>query len=274
VKDDSAQGVDQPPVLLSFGLPDGSTHTVEVTGPGGTIRVAVGSPARRSSIWVIKSPKRKSDVYVTASALGGAQKFSLHAANDQHPADDWRYAWVSQDLAEDWTGNRERLMDRWDRPEASPEGWTKGLTIRVPHGHLSIMPPDEPQDDSVIYLPEPEVGRITAIYVALATPDLGGVHMQALPVDAYRLVNGEVVVVLWWQEKIHPDQVEEINGLGNSARLRLQADQVERLAAEVSTGTVRAGVFGHQEDGTRFVWDLRLESGDPTEPAPDTAPGA
>ena len=90
---------------------------------GAVLRIAVGEPGRRSSVWRIWSNRTASDVYVAARTVAGVQKFSFHESGA------WRYAWVGTPPG--GTADDDRAIDRWRRSAAGPAGWTKMLSIWV-----------------------------------------------------------------------------------------------------------------------------------------------
>jgi hypothetical protein len=111
--------------------------TFPLAGSGGTLRVAVGMPGRRSGVWRIWANRSKSDVYVAARSIAGIQKFSLHESGD------WRHQWVTPQQAEEFTADRNRVMDRWPRPPDGPGGWTKALSIWVLKQDVQEIEDDE-----------------------------------------------------------------------------------------------------------------------------------
>jgi hypothetical protein len=138
----------------------GPAQKIPITEIGGTVRVAVGEPGRRSSIWYVQAGKNSHCVYIFAQTLGGTQKFSLHQSGD------WRYAFTSE-FMEDPENTEfvdqldDRVRDSWRRPEGEIV-W--GPSIRVRGEDVSAL------DDSalrrpqqVIWLPAPPVGSATAI---------------------------------------------------------------------------------------------------------------
>ena len=94
----------------------GPAQKIPITEIGGTVRVAVGEPGRRSSIWYVQAGKNSHCVYIFAQTLGGTQKFSLHQSGD------WRYAFTSE-FMEDPENTEfvdqldDRVRDSWRRPE-------------------------------------------------------------------------------------------------------------------------------------------------------------
>ena len=182
------QSAAKAPPYLTIQLPGGEPQTHEVTGPPGVIRFAVGSHARRSSIWRVWSDSKRSDVYVGVRNFAGFQKFSLHESGQ------WHHAFVDADAAQG-QGFPSRYMDTWEKPENGPSGWTKALAVKVHSGSLS-----EPDDDNVMWLPDAPGGCLAII---------GDRHWRdrgqaELPVAAYRLANGNTVVVMHETERSLP----------------------------------------------------------------------
>ena len=157
--------VDRRETYLTIGFDDGTETTITLCPPGDGDRVAVGTATNSSSIWRMftsRSKKGGSDVFITAAALGTAQKISLHESGV------WRTAFHTEELAAKYghTGTPEhggdpRVLDRWQRPEGEG-GWTRGFSVFVPCGHLA--PATEPEDPKkpVTWLTEPQPGEVVA----------------------------------------------------------------------------------------------------------------
>ena len=186
-------GVSRPTSHVTLVLRDshGQQDSVEVHGPGGTIRVAVGRPGHRSSVWRIWANQNKSDVFVAARVLAGTQKFSLHESGD------WRNQWVTKEKAQRFTSKENRVLDQWPRPPARPGGWTTGLTIWVPSDDLLDITDDKQSLAGVDWIPEPPPDSAIGIHVVVAEPDRGFVTLRAAaPMDGFRLADGRVVLVV------------------------------------------------------------------------------
>ena len=183
-------GVSRPTSHVTLVLRDshGQQDSVDVHGPGGTIRVAVGRPGHRSSVWRVWANQNKSDVYVAARVLAGTQKFSLHESGD------WRNQWVTKEKAQRFTSQENRVLDQWPRPPAGLGGWTTGLTIWVPSVEVLDIADDKQPLAGVGWIPEPPPDSAFGIHVVVAEPDRGFVKLQAaVPMDGFRLADGRVV---------------------------------------------------------------------------------
>jgi hypothetical protein len=64
----------------------------------------------------------------------GGQKYSFHQSGD------WRHAWNTAGLAEEFTGPPRRLLDQWQRPEPDGFGWIRAFTIWVPSEDVIDVP--------------------------------------------------------------------------------------------------------------------------------------
>jgi len=81
-------------VVLCLETSKGQRATVNLGGPGGHIRFAVGEPGTAlSGVWTAWSNKNKSDIYVSTRSIAGLLKISLHESGD------WRLQWTNQDVA-------------------------------------------------------------------------------------------------------------------------------------------------------------------------------
>jgi hypothetical protein len=260
----SAQTCDQEPAVdetaetfLTIGFEDGTETRFTLGPPGEGNRVAVGSATNRSSIWRMftsKSQKAGSDVFITAAALGSAQKISLHESGV------WRNAWHSEDHAAKYGfmgkpehGGDPRVLDRWQRPEGR-SGWSRGLSVWVPYGHLAPSTDTDDPTKPVTWVPEPRPGELVGLHFVVAKPDQGELHLSGMfPVCGFRLRNSEAAIVVMSRAPV------------DEAVLR-EHEQKAREAAMPVVGQppykdeLRIGVFGHDSHGHRFVWDLSLQA--------------
>src|SRR4051794_37821610 len=72
----------------------GTPLRTAIDNPKRTIRIAVGQPYRRSSVWRFWANPSADDVYVATRTSAAQWKLSLHASGD------WRMQWVSRDPAQ------------------------------------------------------------------------------------------------------------------------------------------------------------------------------
>lgn len=235
-------------MTLSLANDDGELARKDISGPGGELRVGVGDPARRSAIWKVWANKSKSDVYVAARGLGATQKWSLHESGD------WRFQWTSPEHALRYTGESQRVIDRWSRPREIAGGWTKGISVWVPHGGLS-QAPDDPVDvrKPITFIPEPARGHAVGIHVVFASTDQGYVRTGgAIPVDGFWISSGEVVLVLAQQKRLTEKDMAWLRDNHGRAVAMLPTD----LSGD---STVRVSMHGQYDDAVRWVWDMGLE---------------
>ena len=251
VDDGPVPPADESPLSFTFQLPGGEPETHEVTGPPGVIRFAVGTHTRRSSIWRVWTNRNTSDVYVGVRNVTGVQKYSFHESGR------WHFAYSNNEAASRWAGSSNRFIEKWDRPDNAVVGWTRALAVKVPHGALSELP-DEPEDDKVVWLPEPPDGRIAVVGIGVVEPNRGMANMRGIPVDAYRLANGHAVVVVY-QMKEFTDEIRQ----WLSKKLTNMPAPYGQTAADLADMTrnlegLRMGLFGNDETGSRVVWDLAV----------------
>jgi hypothetical protein len=241
------------PLYLTFHLPGHEPETHEVTGPPGVIRFAVGTPARCSGVWRVWSGRRASDVYVGVRHYTEIQKYSLHETGR------WHHAFKDDDTAARYSNLETRFLEKWERPTDAPAGWTLALAVKVPSGSLSDIA-NPADDDDVLWLPDAPEGRIAVIGIGVVEPDRGTVNVRGLPVAAYRLANGNAVVVMYEQEEL-----TDVVRRNLSAKLSKVPVPRGRDAAEVvewfeTANAPRISLFGNDANGIRFVWDLKVDA--------------
>ncbi|MFI7001794.1 hypothetical protein [Nocardia sp. NPDC050175] len=187
-------------------------------------------------------------MYVAIRTLAGYQKWSLHESGD------WRFQWVTDARAAEFTDSTDRIIDRREQPaEVGTTGMTKGLAIWV--RHCDIVPIDDDDDPShakVQWLPAPPPGHAAGIHIVVARPDQGPVNViGAVPFDGFTLADGRVVLVLL----VRSEATEDV-----SVALReAQREALSRFTADWRTvAAPRLAISGFDEEGVRFVWDTAL----------------
>jgi hypothetical protein len=226
--------------------PDGTVSPLDLTGPGGVERLAMGDPGNRSAVWRFWANRNSSCVYVGVRTLTGAQKYSFHQSGI------WRLAWATRDEALRYTGSPDRLIDRWSRP---PDrlGWTPALTIWVPHGELSPTADADRPSSGAQFLPAPKPGKISGLQLMIVRPNLGIVTLRrALPVCGFALRNNEAAIVVLTVQGFDAEQATWID----EHRARARAVALRRVGKDLSA--TRMALYGATADGSRFVYDLSL----------------
>lgn len=239
------------PVKFTMWTSAGESETVELAGPGGTIRVVVGEPGRQSGTWRIWAPPNKSDVYIGVRAILGHQKWSLHESGD------WRHQWVSPEKAADSGKVHGRIIDRWAQPaEMGDSGWTKGFSIRVRHQNLIAVAdaPKAPKD--TLWIPTPPEGQFIGLHVAIARPSELAVPLNGLvPVDGFTLKDGRAVILGLTVEEVTDEHNEMI------ANALVAAIEVARQnGVDLSAvGATRCALSCTSAEGDRSVWDVAVD---------------
>lgn len=250
------------PTFLTYGLEDGTEHTVPVATVKDGLRVAIGGVNRRSSVW--RATTWKDEVYLTAGGLGQALKFSLHSSGI------WRLAYLSAEHAERYgaTGlpeysNDPRLLDRWEAPEPD-NGWMHALTVIVPHGHLSDMPEEvENPKKPILLLPEADPGELVALHFAVVRPDEGTITTQGMGlVAAFQLNKTRALVVLASRRAVSEHEQKWFDDIAIAAAAKAAENGIEAF-----DDPMRIGLFQQADNGNRRVMDLRMPTRERVEAA-------
>jgi hypothetical protein len=222
--------------------------------PGGNISMAWGEPTRRAAIWkVVANPK--GDVYVMERKTGRYLKASLHKKV-------WRYAWVER--AAEWSPMVEsfvemtgdRVIDRWDRPQALPGGTlTIGYTIFTTGEDIRIAKDDPTVTGKVGWLPPPAVGEMAYFTVALMKPNRQHIELRhALPVAAFSMKSGEALLITATRRAIKPEEKEQLRVV----RQRLALARPTLVANMPDSAEPRALMHAQNDSGGRHVFDFAL----------------
>jgi hypothetical protein len=242
-----AEATAREPVRLWVQLPDGSTETISISGPGGTIRISIGEPGHRGGVWRIWANKSTPDVYLANRQLS-VLKYSFHASGI------WRHAWSTPAHAQRITGNDNRLLDRWERPEPNAIGWTRAFTVWTPSEDVVDVPDDAQTKEDVIWLPQAPAGQMTGIHVVIASPNQGLANLRGtVPMAGFTLVSGEIVLVLMSQHAPDDEQRSEV------AAYREDLSKLGEQFDQGKVGAPRAALHGFENaTGHRLVYDLAI----------------
>ena len=201
---------------------DGSIdqHPVRRAGPGVALRFAAGEPGRRGTVWRLWANRNTNDVYVASRHTAAEFKVSFHASGD------WRVQIVQpdqpksihiRDLVGDQSG---RILFQWRRPAPDDAGWTYGISIVLPDGHLVDTPVDQ-WEDVQWHIPPGEDEQVEFV-ICLVKPDNGTVmygklfrelHAHLAYLDALELASGEVALVVALRLKTPEDEALYIERL-------------------------------------------------------------
>lgn len=227
---------------------DGTPEDIPLEHAGGTVRVAVGEPHKRSSIWYIHANRSASDVYIFAATLGGSQKFSLHQSGA------WRYAFTSEFMDDEKNVDivdslEDRVLDEWERPAGAA---VFGPSIRIRARDVADVDDSALRRPSrVVWLPEPPEGHATTIEILVFKPHTPLEMRGYRPIACILLANGEAAMVLTVTRPVESTLDEWIDAQIENAVELMPAV----TAARQGEPGLRIGIFGHGADGQRFVWD-------------------
>ena len=244
-----------PPARMWLSLDfEGRRHQLEIPGPGGTVRFALGTPGGpQSGTWRLWANRSKPDVYLAARSIAGWQKYSFHASGD------WRHQWTSCEKAAQNTGVPDRIMDQWPRVGEIAAGLTQALTIWIPTSELTQPRSPAKAAKETIWVPAPELDVIVGFRVAVWQPDRGVMDASTTrPIDGFSLSDGTAAFVFVSQEPLTPEKRIQLDEM---KRQGLQAAKLEMTQA-LQAGNLRLSAHGRDEAGNRHVWDLAVGESD------------
>lgn len=195
----------------------------------GVFRFAVGPgpDGPRSSVYRLWTVFRKSEIFLAVRMLGGRHKVSLH------PSGDWRIAHPYESGLRRPDGTR--IIQRWQRPEEYPAGWTRAFEIWIPRSELLRPPPYPEKTDGVAWFdtPPPLGHPVSVFAVWLAGPEVP-LDTESWPrIDGYLneaitrfpLANGETVWLIRMAISISSDQFAELQ--------RIKARVAKNLTSQI-----------------------------------------
>lgn len=213
-----------------------SAHILPYTNKKEPLRFCVGQPSARSSFWSAFANRGSDDVYIAIRSSAHLHKISLHASGDfryqligmtQETLDQPNLAFVSTSNS----GNG-RILHRWNRPEASPDGWTDCMSIMVPAADLEAGPARPKDLKDVVWIPSPSQGRATQIRGFLVNPNRGEHDLSPLiPEDGgfsliggFKLAGGQVFVMLSATLTPTPNETATLEGFRRNSRSKVHAN--------------------------------------------------
>lgn len=233
------------PVIWMYEDSRGNRDSIEIPGPGGEIRVAVGEPGRRSGTWKIWATRTKPDVYIANRDIARYQKWSLHKSGE------WQFQWISRHQAWEFAARDDRLIRKWSPPpELGPTGWTKGIIIRFPY--QDIVPiNDTALPDDIAWLPAPEENYMINVFVIVARTNQPPITLQGLILfEGFTLSDGRVVLLFAARESLTDEQIRQLADLQGYGLEKLQGVDIE------DEGVVRMLAMSSMPDGTPSVWEI------------------
>jgi hypothetical protein len=205
---------------------------------------------RKASTWKCWSSigTGKHDVYLTCRSLGGAFKASLHQSGAWHIAFAQTFLDTNVEHGEETGDNHNRFLDRWPRPPEIAPGVTLAFRILIPYVAVTVPLYNVPQQ-SITWLPAPPEGKAVEIAIVFTSPTAtitdwpGRRTMNTKLVGKLNLDSGESVWV------IH--RIVDVPDFGTLH------GKVTRFKSgggtSLSEPGLRAILFGHTEDGSRFM---------------------
>lgn len=239
-------------VLASFPLAKATKKTA--------LRFAVGEPGRRSTVWRVWPGRAKNDVYLATRKSAGIMKVSFHESGD------WRLQWINpentgtvrwQTLSGQETQGR--ILHQWCRPKPR-EGWTRAISIWVPHEDLVDIPGDAEPWGDVQWLPAPPPGAAVEVILMLVSPGAAALeHTSVIHqndgvftlINGFELEGGEVLLAIAATGELPAPAREGI------FRMRTQAQAVAPADFDLTPELgPRHSLITVDADGHRNLWDL------------------
>lgn len=209
------------------------------------IRFAVGPPEEyRSAVWRFWASRN--DVYLAARNAVGVLKFSLHASGD------WRVAFTSESkIVIPELGSR--VIGHWSRPPEFRPGWTRGVSVMVPHTRSEHLFGRRIIQKPVSYLEGPRPAHCVAMTVVYKDTDEE--DWSAILTEADSLI-GVVnrargpVGLIRRENPIPPAEAGFVQSVFDTTTIHFDAEPKAIEASMWSPGTTPGG------DG--YMWDIPL----------------
>jgi hypothetical protein len=221
-------------------------------------RFAVGANGLAySGVWIVFTAKKQPDLYIAVKSLSGTIKATVHCPRPPyHPDYERHFGFVNRASGAVAAALREdggRHIVRWT---GYPLGSTYTLEYRVRVRGISLSDMGSPVPPNVKLLPIPTEYECVDVGVLLGEPttaypkEIGGVtHL----LDDGHLSDGRRVWVIYCVQGIR----EPGEQLPPSKTIKPEKSYFEPNA-DLSTGTLRAILFGAQPDGSLGFMDCKV----------------
>lgn len=175
------------------------------------LRITVGEPGRRATVWRIWGNRNASDVYIASSSTAAIHKISIHESGD------WRYQ-TTRNLDELKASTKvtlvalqeelsSRVIGSWQRPPSPVHGWIDVMRIVVPTTELITHPntyETPEQVKNIEWVPPAPAGYAAEVRFFLVEPGKGSFDLYNAAAQeggvsywgGMTLPSGEVFVVL------------------------------------------------------------------------------
>lgn len=228
------------------------------------IRFGVGSATTRcSGVYRVrgangaKSSTRPSDLYLSARALGGVLKTSLHESGE------WRTAYT-EDAVESGKVTLQPGQDRkvlgWPRPPQWQPGVTWAHCIMFPSSELRAGVADDPKIvKNVTWIADSGPGRIIQVDVLLVESSIEPLNFhtpveQNLAVlDRFKLPNGEGVLVLTRTVEETPEMAAQLQ----TAKQQVAVEAAAR-GVDLSGPALRTFIVVQRDNGLMGIVDAAV----------------
>lgn len=224
--------------------------------PKQSIRFSVrDASGNRAGTWKLltRTGSGKHDVYLTSRSLGGRLKASLHESGSWHVG--FVRNFLNEELEDDHPKRNDPYIDRWPRPAELSPGVTLAYKIVVPTSGVNI-PILDSLPESIVWIPAGPEGKAVEIDIVFTRPDTivnswpGRNSFNTELIGRLSLENQEIVWI------VH--RVVDVPDLkfptGSSTVFKSGRD------VNLANGNLRAIVFGHSNDGSRFMVDCDVET--------------
>ena len=219
---------------------------IEAAHKNRPLRLCVGEPGCRSTVWRIWAHRNASDVYIASST-------TAHAHISIHESGDLRYQSI-RPIAELLDSNQvglvelenevtSRVLGSWRRPSSPEHGWIDVMRIVVPTSEVIPHPNtygDLQSNNKIQWVSPAPPGFATEIRFFLVQPGKG-IYGLTLP-------SGEVLVVLSSTFEVEPDLRAHLKAIKKHGPVRGKFDGSYENAPRILTTEM--------EPNYATFWDL------------------
>lgn len=236
---------------------------IEAAHKNRPLRLCVGEPGCRSTVWRIWAHRNASDVYIASSTTAHAHKISIHESGD------WRYQSI-RPIAELLDSNQvglvelenevtSRVLGSWRRPSSPEHGWIDVMRIVVPTSEVIPHPNtygDLQSNNKIQWVSPAPPGFATEIRFFLVQPGKGIYGLNEAVIQegglsywgGMTLPSGEVLVVLSSTFEVEPDLRAHLKAIKKHGPVRGKFDGSYENAPRILTTEM--------EPNYATFWDL------------------
>lgn len=217
-----------------------------------SVRFYVGNNALRAASWHLRYQLSKNtgkdELYLFCRELNGALHVSMHPSGRWHVAFESKF--FDQNVKKT-IGDRNRFIQRWERPLEIRPGVTLALRIQTPASAIISKVADKDKKNAII-IPSAPNGKATEIRIIITSPNVKLQTKKMFEISQFQMTGGEKVYIL--------SGVTDILNPLQGKYMKINPTFLKgKSRRSLIDGGLRIMIFGEAGDGSRIIWDCIMK---------------